>query len=77
MPQSVFKPNWLLSICNWEEIRMGTHVAKLAMGGSFGIALLGLYLIFNSTGTPMSLSACTMYIVGAVVGVIISWSASA
>ena len=56
---------------------MNGHVAKLAMGGSFGIALLGLYLIFNSTGTPMSLSACTMYIVGAVVGVIISWSASA
>jgi hypothetical protein len=76
MPQSVFKPNWLLSICNWEEIHMNGHVAKLAMGGSFGIALLGLYLIFNSTGTPMSLAACGMYVVGAVVGVILSWSAA-
>src|SRR5262245_63401622 len=26
-----------------------------------GIALLGLYFIFNSTSTPMSLSACAMY----------------
>jgi len=76
MPQSVFKPNWLLSICNWEEIHMNGHVTKLAMGGSFGIALLGLYFVFNSTGTPMSLAACSMYIVGAVVGVILSWSAA-
>ena len=55
---------------------MNGHVAKLAMGGSFGIALLGVYLIFNSTGTPMSLAACGMYVVGAVVGVILSWSAA-
>jgi len=47
------------------------------MAGSFGVALLGLYLIFNSTSTPMSLSACAMYIVGAVVGAILSWSANA
>ena len=77
MPQSVSKTNWLLSVCNWEEIHMNGHVAKLTMAGSFGVALLGLYLIFNSTSTPMSLSACAMYIVGAVVGAILSWSANA
>src|SRR5262249_27323025 len=52
MPQSVFKPNWLLSICNWEEIHMNGHVAKLAMAGSFGIALLGLYLIIQFDRHP-------------------------
>jgi len=60
----------------WEEIRMGSHAIKLAMAGSFGIALLGLYFIFTSTSTPMSLSACAMYIVGAVVGALLSMSAN-
>ena len=55
---------------------MSNHVGKLAMAGSFGIALLGVYFIFNSTSTTMSLSACAMYIVGAVVGAILSWSAT-
>jgi hypothetical protein len=48
-----------------------SQVAKLAAAGGFGIALLGLYLIFNSTGTQLSLSACAMYIVGTVAGVIL------
>jgi len=74
MPQSVSETSWLLSVCNWEEIHMNGHVAKLTMAGSFGVALLGLYLIFKSTGTPMSLAACGMYVVGAVVGVILSWT---
>ena len=55
---------------------MSNHVAKLAMAGSFVIALLGLYFIFNSTSTAMSLSACAMYIVGAVVGALLSMSAN-
>ena len=67
----------LATVCNWEEIRMNGHVAKLSMAGSFGISLLGLYLIFNSTSTPMSLAACAMFIVGAVVGALLSWSANA
>jgi hypothetical protein len=62
MPQSVFKTNWLLSTC------------ILAAAGGFGIALLGLYFIFNSTSTQLSLSACAMYIVGTVVGVILMQS---
>ena len=45
---------------------------KVAMAGSFGIALLGLYFIFNSTSTQLSLSACAMYVVGTVVGIILS-----
>ena len=53
---------------------MSSQVAKLAAAGSFGIALLGLYFIFNSTGTPMSLAACGMYIVGTVVGVLLMQS---
>jgi hypothetical protein len=57
-----------------EEIRMSSQVPKLAAAGSFGIALLGLYLIFNSTGTPLSLAACTMFIVGTVVGVMLMQS---
>jgi hypothetical protein len=50
---------------------MSSQVAKLAAVVSFGIALLGLYFIFNSTGTPLSLAACTMFIVGTVVGVML------
>jgi hypothetical protein len=50
---------------------MSSQVAKLATAGCFGIALLGLYFIFNSTGTQMSLAACAMYIVGIVVGVVL------
>src|SRR5262249_8558841 len=53
---------------------MSSHVAKLATAGSFGIALLGLYFIFNSTSVQLSLSACAMYIVGTVVGVILMQS---
>jgi hypothetical protein len=74
MPQSVFKTTWLLSTCVWEEIRVSGQVAKLAAAGSFGIALLGLYFIFNSTSTQLSLSACAMYIVGTVVGVLLMQS---
>ena len=48
-----------------------SQVAKLAAAGGFGIALLGLYFIFNSTSTQLSLPACAMYIVGTVVGVIL------
>ena len=55
---------------------MSSHVAKLATAGSFGIALLGLYFIFNSTSVQLSLSACAMYIVGTVVGVILIQSIS-
>ena len=51
---------------------MGNHAIKVAIAGSFGIALLGLYFMFNSTSTQLSLSACVMYIVGAVVGIILS-----
>jgi hypothetical protein len=47
---------------------------KLAIAGSFGLALLGLYSIFNSTSVHMSLSACAMYVVGTVVGVILTQS---
>jgi hypothetical protein len=43
----------------------------MAAMGCFGIALLGLYFIFVSTNTPTSLSACAMYIVGTVVGVML------
>jgi hypothetical protein len=39
--------------------------------GCFGIALLGLYFISLSTSTSTSLSACLMYIVGTVVGVML------
>jgi hypothetical protein len=53
---------------------MSSQVAKLVAAGSFGIALLGLYFIFNSTGTQMSFAACAMYIVGTVVGVILMQS---
>jgi len=56
---------------------MNGHVAKLATASSFGIALLGLYFIFTSANTHLSLSACAMYIVGTVVGVVLSWSANA
>ena len=52
---------------------MGNHAVKVAMVGSFGIALLGLYFIFNSTNnTHLSFSGCAMYIVGTVVGIILS-----
>ena len=34
---------------------MSSQVAKLAAAGSFGIALLGLYFIFNSTSTQFRL----------------------
>jgi hypothetical protein len=50
---------------------MSGQVAKLAAAGSFGIALFGLYLIINSTNTQLSVSACAMFIVGIVVGVIL------
>jgi hypothetical protein len=60
-----------LSISKWEENPMNSHVAKLATASSFGIALLGLYFIFTSTNTHLSLSACAMYIVGTVVGVLL------
>jgi hypothetical protein len=50
---------------------MSSQVAKLVAVGSFGIALLGLYFIFSSTNAQLSLSACIMYIVGTVVGVIL------
>jgi hypothetical protein len=50
---------------------------KLAMAGSFGIALVGLYYIFNSTSTQLSFAACAMYIVGTVVGIIMSQSGNA
>jgi hypothetical protein len=53
---------------------MSSQAAKLVTAGCFGIALLGLYFIFNSTGTQMSLAACVMYIVGIVVGVILMQS---
>jgi hypothetical protein len=43
----------------------------MAAMGCFGIGLLGLYFIFVSTNTPTSLSACAMYIVGTVVGVML------
>jgi len=56
---------------------MNSHVAKLATASSFGIALLGLYFIFTSTNYHLSLSACAMFIIGTVVGVILSWSANA
>src|SRR5262245_39274034 len=57
--------------CIREEDRMSGQVAKLAAVGSFGIAVLGLYLILNSTNASMSLSACVMFIVGTVVGVLL------
>jgi hypothetical protein len=53
---------------------MNSHVAKLATASSFGIALLGLYFIFHSTNTHLSLSACAMYIIGTVVGVLLMQS---
>jgi hypothetical protein len=49
---------------------MSGQVAKLVTAGCFGIALLGLYFIFNSPGTQMSLAACAMYIAGIVLGVL-------
>jgi hypothetical protein len=33
---------------------MSSQVAKLAAAGSFGIALLGVYFIFNSTSAQLS-----------------------
>ncbi len=53
---------------------MSGQVAKLAAAGGFGIALLGLYFIFNSTSTQLSFSACVMYIMGTVAGVILMQS---
>ena len=38
---------------------------------SFGLAALGLFTIFNSTSTQISLAACAMYIVGSVLGVLL------
>ena len=60
------------SICIREQFHMGNHAVKVAIAGSFGIALLGLYFIFNSTSTQLSVSGCAMYIVGTVVGIILS-----
>ena len=54
----------------------GKLTMKLAIAGSFGIALLGLYSIFNSTSVQMSLSACAMYVVGTVVGIILLQTAN-
>jgi len=56
---------------------MGNHAVKVAMAGCFGIALLGLYFMFNSTSTQLSLSACAMFIVGTVVGIILSQQSAA
>jgi hypothetical protein len=53
---------------------MNSQVAKLAAAGSFGIALLGLYFIVNSTSAQLSFSACAMYIVGTVAGVLLMQS---
>jgi hypothetical protein len=44
---------------------------RLVAIASFGIAVLGLYIIFNSTSAQISLAACTMYIVGTVLGVVL------
>src|SRR5262245_44782605 len=65
--------NRLLSrSANGRKIHMNGHVAKLATASSFGIALLGLYFMFTTTNnTQLSLSACAMYIVGTVVGVLL------
>jgi hypothetical protein len=37
----------------------------------FGIAALGLFAIFNSTSTSISVAACIMYIVGTVLGILL------
>ncbi len=42
----------------------------IAIAG-FGLAALGLFTIFNSTSAPISFAACTMYIVGSVLGVLL------
>jgi hypothetical protein len=44
---------------------------KAVIAICFGIALLGLYLIFHSSSVPVSLSACAMYIGGTVLGVML------
>jgi hypothetical protein len=53
---------------------MSSQLGKLAAAGSFGVALLGLYFIFNSTSTQLSFSASAMYIVGIVAGVLLMQS---
>jgi hypothetical protein len=44
---------------------------RLLAIASFGIAVLGLFTIFNSTSTQISLVACIMYIAGTVLGVLL------
>jgi len=44
---------------------------RLIAIASFGLAALGLFTIFNSTSTQISLAACAMYIVGSVLGVLL------
>jgi hypothetical protein len=44
---------------------------RLVAIACFGIAVLGLYTIFTSTSVPISLAACTMYIGGTVLGVLL------
>jgi hypothetical protein len=53
------------------EPPLGGDKMRLLAIVSFGIAVLGLFTIFNSTSTQISLVACIMYIVGAVIGVLL------
>ena len=59
-------PGWFM---NYAEL--GSDKMRLVAIASFGIAVLGLYIIFNSTSAQISLAACTMYIVGTVLGVVL------
>ena len=54
---------------NYAELG-GEKMRLIAIAG-FGLAALGIFTIFNSTSAPISFAACTMYIVGSVLGVLL------
>jgi predicted PurR-regulated permease PerM len=53
------------------EPPLGGDKMRLVAIAFFGIAVLGLFTIFNSTSVPISLAACIMYIAGTVLGVLL------
>ena len=69
-------PEWFAVIA---ALFLATGIAHATADGCSVVlrtpdGLLGLYLIFNSTSVQLSLSGCAMYIVGTVVGVILTQS---
>ena len=55
----------------WQNTPKFSEKMRLIAIAGFGLAALGLFTIFNSTSAPISFAACTMYIVGSVLGVLL------